>query len=47
MPYETTAIGHLYEIATLAAVLAVVGAFAYVEHRRKKNAPKPRGATKI
>lgn len=45
--YQTTVTGHLLEIAVLAGVFAIIGLFTYIEHRRKKNAPKPRGATKI
>nr|DAF93608.1 MAG TPA: Plasma membrane calcium-transporting ATPase 1 protein, STRUCTURAL PROTEIN [Myoviridae sp. ctshb19] len=47
MEYATTTMGHVKEIAVLASVLAIMGAFVLVEWRRKKNAPKPRGATKI
>ena len=28
-------------------VLAIMGTFVYFERRAKRNAPKPRGATKI
>lgn len=47
MEYATTAMGHVKEIAVLASVLLIIGTFAYFEHRAKRNAPKPRGATKI
>jgi hypothetical protein len=45
--YEVTVIGHVKEIAVLAGVAAIMFAICYMEYRSKKNAPKPRGATKI
>lgn len=47
MEYATTAMGHVKEIAVLIAFGSAIGAFAYFELRKKRNAPKPRGATKI
>lgn len=47
MEYATTAMGHVKEIAVLFGVLAIIGTFTFFEWRAKRNAPKPRGATKI
>lgn len=47
MEYATTAMGHVKEIAVLLAFGSVLGAFVLIERRNKRNAPKPRGATKI
>lgn len=47
MEYATTAMGHVKEIAVLLAFGSAMGAFVLFERRKKRNAPKPRGATKI
>lgn len=45
--YDVTLIGHVKEIAVLLSVGSIMAALCYMEHRRKKNAPKPRGATRV
>lgn len=43
----TTASGHMIEIAVLVGFLCLFAIPVVLEARRKKNAPKPTGATKI